>query len=560
MSSSPSGLARQYARDVITGKILAGQYVVLACKRFENDLKRQKKPDWPYKYDQKMADKYVSFAKKMPHVKGEWASSGQCITFQPWQCFIECNLFGWVHKETGMRRFRESFELIPRKNAKSTRVAIRGIYLTFCDKEHAAEVYCGATSEKQAMEVFGPAWQMVNARPKLKDAFTISQAGNANNPGTMYRPGDMSKFEPLIGKPGDGSSPHGAIIDEYHEHQTDEQVDTMQTGMGARRQPLLSIVSTAGSTLNGPCHEKQRDIERILDGSVVDETVFGIIYSIDKDDKWDDPACLIKANPNYGVSVYPEFLMAQLHAAKRSASKQNSYRTKHLNEWVGSKAAWLNGVAWNRQAMKGLTMDDFKGCPAHMAADLSSKKDVTAVDITFFRDSMYYSFKKFFVPEAATEDNDKYKEFMLGGWLETTEGSMIDQEIIEEYITDILREHNVIDTAFDEWNAAYMMTRLDKLGTEVVGFPFRTQNVSEPMKQIEALILDGKYWHDANPVMTWMVGNVAASLDRRDNTFPNKARPNDHRCKIDGVAASIMSMGRWMIGPAPAKEYKIILV
>ena len=562
---SPTGLAKQYAKDVVTGKIPACKWVELACKRFLSDLKRQGKPDFPYVYDQSLADRYVALAERMPHVKGEWAAKGQKIKLEPWQCFSECNIFGWVHKDTKYRRFRLAFQLIPRKNAKSTLAGIRGIYLAFAEKEVGAEVYCGATSEKQAFEVFRPAWLMINDTPAFKNKFTVTLAGNPKNPGTMYRPGDMSKFEVVIGKPGDGASPHGAIVDEYHEHDTDHLVDTMQTGMGARRQPLLSIVSTAGSTLNGPCHDMQKEVQRILEGSVVDETIFGIIYTIDPTDQWDDPKSLRKANPNYGVSVFEEFLLAQLEQAKRSPSKQNSFRTKHLNEWVGAKSAWLNMVDWNKQRMpEGMKMQDLKKYPCRIAGDLSSKVDVAAVDITFEvpknGDVHYYSFKKFFVPESQLEANDKYMEFHLGGHLETTDGSMIDQERIEEYISEILREFNVIDTSFDEWNAAYMMTRLQKLRTEVVSFPFRLQYVSEPMKQIEALLLDGKYFHDGNPVMTWMVGNVAAKIDIRGNIFPNKERPNDHRCKIDGVAASIMSMGRWMAAPEPKKEHQLFFV
>lgn len=497
----------------------------------------------------------------MPHVKGsEWA--GQLIRLEPWQCFIECNLFGWVHKTTGFRRFRLSFELIPRKNGKSARVSIRGIYLAFIDGEDGAEVYCGAGSEKQAFEVYRPAWLMVNQLPKLRDQFNVQQSGNGKNPGTMYRERDMSKYEVMIGKPGDGASPHGAIVDEYHEHDSDHMIDTMQTGMGARRQPLLSVISTAGSLLNGPCHEMQKDMQRILEGTIIDETAFAIIYGIDEGDAWDTVEALIKANPNYGVSVFPEFLQAQLDQAMRSASKQNSYRTKHLNQWVGAKSAWMNMSAWNRQRMPGTVhMDDFRHLPCHLSADLSSKKDVTAIDITFQKpDGSYWSFKKFFVPEAQLEENEKYRDFHTGGFLEATDGSMIDQERIEEYISDIARNFNVIDAAFDEWNAAYLQTRLQKLKVEVISFPFRTQYVSEPMKQIEALVLDGKYFHDGSPVMDWMVGNVAAKLDIRGNIFPNKDRPNDFRCKIDGVAAAIMTMGRWMAEEAPKPKHEVFFV
>lgn len=566
---NPSGKAKQYATDVVAGKIPACKWVRLACQRFLNDLKRQGKKDFPYIFDQKLADRYVSFAEKMPHVKGEWAARGDKIKFEPWQCFIECNLFGWVHKTTGYRRFRVAFELIPRKNAKSIKAGIRGIYLAFVDGETGAEVYCGATSEKQAFEVFRPAWQMLKSLPAFLERKSVSLAGNAKNPGTMYRANDMSKFEVVIGKPGDGASPHASIHDEYHEHESDHQVSTMQTGMGARRQPLLSIVSTAGSTLNGPCHTMQKEMERILEGTVVDETIFAIMYGIDETDSWDDPESLKKANPNYNISVFEDFLLAQLEQAKRSPMQQNAFRTKHLNEWVGAKTAWMNMVKWNKQRLPLETkMADYAHLPCRIAVDLASKTDVAAIDVTFEHRRMvdgseevdYYSFKRFIVPEEALHENDKYMEYHLGGFLETTDGSMIDQERIEEIIGDIVKNFNVIDVTFDEWNAAYIMTRLAKLKTTVVSFPFKLQNVSQPMLQIEALVGAGKYWHAHNPMMDWMIGNVAAKMDTRGNIWPNKERPNDKRCKIDGVAAAIMNMARWMAAPEPQKQYQAFFV
>ena len=227
-SNSPAELAVTYAREVVDGKILAGPYVRLACQRFLRDLERT---DWPYEFRPKVANDYMAFIALLPHVKSDWASKGQSLVLEPWQCFVECQLFGWVHKDTGLRRFRSSYEEVPRKNGKSTRVAARGIYLFAADGEVGSEVYAGATTEKQALEVFRPAWQMVYKLPKLRRTFSVEQAGNANNPGPMYRIRDMSRFEPMIGKPGDGSSPHGAIVDEYHEHDSDHMVQAMQTGM-----------------------------------------------------------------------------------------------------------------------------------------------------------------------------------------------------------------------------------------------------------------------------------------------------------------------------------------
>jgi phage terminase large subunit-like protein len=442
-----------------------------------------------------------------------------------------------------LRRFRESYEEEPRKNGKSIRLGARGIYLFVADGEAGAEVYSGATTEKQAHEIFRPAWQMVQKLSGLRERYDIEQSGNAKNPGPMYVMNDMSKFEPIIGKPGDGSSPHAALIDEYHEHDTDHMVDAMQTGMGAREQPLLSIITTAGSNLGGPCFEKRRDVIRVLEGQVVDESLFGIIYGIDQDDPWDAPESLIKANPNYGVSVFPEFLLAQLEQAKRSATKQNSFRTKHLNEWVGARTAWMNMLAWQRQK-QALSIGEFRGHRCWMAVDLASKKDVAALVLLFERDGRFFCIPRFYAPEAAAEENEKYRDFATDGFMVLTPGSMTDQAFIEQEIKDIAKQVDLEDVCFDDWQANYLMTRLADSSINVVEYNQTVRNMSAPMKEVEARVLNRTLWHDGNHVMTWMMGNVSAKIDAKENVYPRKDSESDQFCKIDGPVALIMAMGR----------------
>ncbi|HCD9749539.1 terminase TerL endonuclease subunit [Pseudomonas aeruginosa] len=543
---TPSDIARQYASDVVGGGIVACRYVKLACQRFLNNLDRQGDDDWPYVFDEARADRAVKFMQLMPHTKGKWSASKSKLVFEPWQVFIEANIFGWVKKDTGKRRFREAYEEVPRKNGKSARLAARGIYLFAADGESGAEVYSGATTEKQAFEVFRPAWMMAHKLENLRNRFGIELSGNQKNPGPMFVMEDMSKFETVIGNPGDGASPHAALVDEYHEHDTDALVDTMQTGMGAREQPLLSIITTAGSNLGGPCYEKRRDVIRILEGQTIDETIFGIIYTIDEDDPWDDPASLIKANPNYGVSVFPDFLLAQLQQAKRSASKQNAFRTKHLNQWVGARTVWMNMLAWQRQK-RDFTIADMAGCRCWMALDLASKKDVAALVMLFEKAGQFYCTPRFYAPEAAAEENEKYQNFALEGHLVLTPGSMTDYAFIEADILDLAKQIDLQDSAFDDWQANYLITRLSNTSIPVVDFNQTVKNMSDPMKEVEARVIARTLWHDGNPVMTWMMGNVAAKIDAKENIYPRKENDNDPNCKIDGPVALIMAMGRALV-------------
>jgi phage terminase large subunit-like protein len=563
---TPAESAISYALSVVDGRTVAGRYVKLACKRFLDDLERK----WQYEFDPERANRAVRLMELLPHTKGKWAAKNERLILEPWQHFIECNIFGWVHKETQLRRFRESYEEVPRKNGKSARLAARGVYLFAADGEAGAEVYSGATTEKQAHEIFRPAWQMVQKSSGLRDRFGIDQAGNPKNPGTMYVTQDMSKFETLIGKPGDGSSPHGALIDEYHEHDTDHMVDAMQTGMGAREQPLLSIITTAGSNLGGPCYEKRRDVIRILEGQVQDETVFGIIYAIDEQeyefngvkyepDAWDEPDSLIKANPNYGISVFPDFLLSQLEQAKRSASKQNAFRTKHLNQWVGARTVWMNMLAWQRQKRE-FVPEDFKGSPCWMAVDLASKKDVAALVMLFQRGEEFFCIPRFYAPESAAEDNEKYRDFATAGEMILTPGNMTDYAFIEHDILELAKVVDLQDVAFDDWQANYLMSRLMEKSIPVVNYNQTVKNMSEPMKEVEARVLSRGLWHDGNQVMTWMMGNVSARIDAKENIYPRKDNESDPFCKIDGPVALIMGMGRAIEGKEPEKKYQMFFV
>jgi phage terminase large subunit-like protein len=553
-----SDRAKHYARDVVDGRVVAGKYVRLACQRFLADLERT---DWPYYFNEDAANRACEFMQRMPHTKGRWAAQRDRLKFQPWQCFIEANLFGWLHRDTDKRRFRESFEEVPRKNGKSIRLAARGIYLFCADGEAGAEVYSGATTEKQSHEIFRPAWQMVQKLPALRDRYSIDQSGNAKNPGPLYITSDMSKFETMIGKPGDGSSPHAALIDEFHEHDSDHMTDAMRTGMGAREQPLLSIITTAGSNLGGPCYEKRRDVIRILERQVEDETQFGIIYGIDEEDDWQDPASLKKANPNFGVSVFEDFLLAQLAQAKRSATKQNSFRTKHLNEWVGARTVWMNMLAWQRQK-RVMTVEDFRGVPCWMGVDLASKLDVAALVMLFERGQESFCIPRFYVPEAALEENDKYRQFATSGDLIVTPGAQTDIAFIEEDIKRFASIVDLQDAGFDDWQANDLMNRLQStsLKDKVVNFNQTVRNMSEPMKEVEARVISRRLWHDGNPVMTWMMGNVAAKIDAKENIYPRKENEHDPRCKIDGPVALVMSMGRALGTREPEKKYQVMFV
>jgi phage terminase large subunit-like protein len=554
-----AAIARKYARDVVAGKIPACRWVKLACQRHLDGLGRHKDAGYPYVLDGKAAGVVCRFVELMPHVKGDWARRHERMVLQPWQVFVLVNVFGWKRKSDGLRRYREVYIEVPRKNGKSQLTASVGLYMLTSDGEQGGEVYSGATTEKQAWEVFRPARLMAQQTPELVDA-TGMLIGAKN----LAIPGTASRFEPMIGKPGDGASPSFSITDEYHEHATSEQLDTMITGMGARTQPIAWVITTAGADTAGPCYHLRSQLLEVLQGQVERDTLFGLVYTIDEGDDWTDPAVLRKANPNFGVSVFGEFLEGEQRKAIQSPRDQAVFKTKHLDVWVTAASPFFNLEQWNRLADPSLKPEQFKGEPCFIGLDLASKLDVAAALRVFRREvdgALHYTvFPRFYVPRARTETPDcrHYAAWVEQGYMTATPGDITDYDYIEADIVRDVQEAPLTQLGADPYNATQLLTHLQgKLGADkVIEVPQTVAHLSEPMKEVQALITAGRIHHDGNPAMAWMIGNVTAQEDRNQNVFPRKERAEK---KIDGAVALIIAVGRALYQP-PAPTYDIMFL
>lgn len=539
--------AEEYARRVIAGKIVACKWIKLACQRHLDDLERSKEDGFPFYFDPAKAERVAKFLQLLPHTKGKWASKRELIKLEAWQLFSVCIPFGWLRKKDGTRRYRTLLIFVPRKNGKSIIGGGLGIYMFTADGEFGAEVYSGATTEKQAWEVFRPAKLMVERTPELKEHFGVDV--NASN---MCRMEDGSRFEPVIGKPGDGSSPSCAIVDEYHEHQDSTLFDTMETGMGAREQPVMLVITTAGSSIGGPCHQLVRDSERMLEGVIERHDLWAMLYSLDADDDWTSEQALIKANPNYGVSISGDFLLARQRDAMQSAAKQATFRTKHLNEWVGAKSAWLNMLRW-KEAPPRKSLTELEGRRCIAALDLASKIDIAGLLLLFppvEGDPLWHVHGRYYLPEARViEELDsntaRYREFDSLGLLTLTDGEVIDFEVIKEDLREFAGRFQIEQVAYDPWQATQLAQEMQAEGLLMVEVRQTVQNLSEPMKEVEALVLQRKLAHGDCPILTWMASNVVAKLDAKDNIYPNKERPEN---KIDGIVGLIMGIRQAISG------------
>lgn len=550
-----AAIATQYARDVVEGRKIACKWERLACQRHLNDLAKAES-GWLYEFNPKLIDRkgkayrpaqrICQFAERMPHIKGDWASRGERIRLEPWQVFILASIFGWISKKTSKRRFRVADLFVPRKNAKSTIASVIGLYMLAADDEFGAEVYSGATSEKQAHEVFTPARLMAISTPEYRSYY-----GVIANKSNLAITDTNSKFEPVIGKPGDGASPSCAIVDEYHEHATADLYETMATGMVARSQSLLLTITTAGANIGGPCYQHQVALQKILEGVIENDQRFGIIYTIDVADDWASEEALRKANPNYDVSVGGESLLLALRDALLDPRNQATFKTKHLNIWVNSASPWINLENLEKCRDETLSLDDFKGETCYAGLDLASKQDIASRVLEFVREiegeKHYYVFSRNYLPEAAVEkpENAHYRGWVAQGHLIVTPGNMIALRQIEEDLLEDAERYVVGEVALDAWGAREMAPNLQETGYMVVDIPMNVKYLSEPMKDIAALIDAGRFHHDGNPAFVWMMSNVEVKPDRNDNIFPRK---QSQEKKIDAAVALIVAHSRAMLG------------
>lgn len=536
--------AKKYEDDVLSGKIPACTYVKQAIRRQRDDLKRWSKADSPFYFDQAEGNRVCKFVELLPHTKG--ALRGQKIKLEPWQCWVLTTIFGWRRRSDNRRRFGRVYIEVPRGNGKSALSSAVALYCLLADHEPGAEVYSFATTRDQAGIVFGDAKQMAMMCEPLRKKFGLEVLAKA-----LFVPSTNSTFQAKSaeGSTLDGLNTHFACIDELHAHKTRAVYDVVETSIGKRLNPILWVITTAGFDTAGICYEVRTMVREVLARTVEDETQFGIIYTIDEGDDWKTEAALIKANPNWGVSVMPKMVLPLQLKAITLASAANNFKTKHLDVWCQAGAAWMDMTAWHK-GERVVDLDDFEGRSCVIGLDLGAKNDLTAKVYVFKTEGddgrpRYQVFSRLYLPQTAI---DKGTVSQYSGWADTgviqvTGGAMTDLTRIEEELREDLSRFDVQAIAYDPWQATQLANDLSEDGAPMVEYRNTVQNVSEPMKWLEALVQDGRLDHDGNPAMTWMMGNVVAKVDAKDNIFPRKER---YESKIDGPVALIYALAMYL--------------
>ncbi len=544
----------KYSRGILAGDIAACKKHRWACKRFLDDLEKQGTADFPFIFDQGRALLFLNWMKLFRHRKG--ILRGQRIGPHPIQKFIFGNIYGWVHYDTGYRRFNKAYWQVGRKNAKSQSLSCVGSYELMAFGENASEVYCAATKKDQARIVWDETDAMLKGCKELKGKFRVAY-------NTIYHDKSGSKMRALSKedrKTGDGYNPQCGVIDEYHAHETTEIYDIIDSGMGARAQPLLMIITTAGHELNNPCYRVEYDlVSRILDPNhpYENDQYFAMVNELDKDDEGNliddvkDPACWIKANPI--AASYPEgrkYIADRLDIALEVPEKMNDVLTKNFNVWVNAREqGYMNLAKW--AACRVDEMPDLAGRECYIGVDLSAKIDLTSLAFEFpLEDGKYAVLSHSFMPEETLgsklkTDKVPYDVWAKQGWLTMTDGAVVDYNYIKKYIEDQVKENGwaVKELCVDPWNATQFNSEMLDKGYEVVEITQGMRTLAGPTKDFRDQVYQGKVVHDGNPVLTWAMGNAITRMDHNKNIMLDKAKSVQ---RIDPVAALMNAHTRAM--------------
>lgn len=567
--------AEQYVHDVLSGRQVACRWVRLACQRHRED--RATGLERGLYFDETAAMTAVAFFGVLRHWKGEWA--GQVVQLEPWQQFVIWSLFGWKRVADDTRRFRTAYLEVARKNGKTTMAAGIGLYLLVADGEPGAEIYTAATKRDQARIAHKDATMMVKASPQLRKVVNTFKDN-------LHEVPTSSKFEPL-GKDSDtidGLNVHGVIADELHAWRDAHMWDVLETGTGARRQPLMLGITTAGFDRQSLCYQQHTYTEQILNGVVEDDSWFGIIFTLDEEDlvvdeetglaPWQvDEGLWLKANPNLEVSKKLDQMRQDAKRAQEMPARLNAFLRLNLNIWTQAETRWINWRFWGACGQWPVDAEELAGRRCYAGLDLSTNTDISALVLVFpplEEGGLYEVLCRFWIPgdnvwDRVRRDKVPYDVWVRDGWLETTPGNVIDYGFIKAQIGRDRELYDLRELAFDRWGSKDIIVDLqDELGFTVeeeeakryrkpllVQFGQGFASMAGPMRDLERLILGGLLAHGNNPVLNWMADNLVVREDPAGNQKPDKEKSIE---RIDGMVALVMGLARAVLHGAGGKS------
>jgi len=439
---------------------------------------------------------------------------------------------------------------VPRKNSKTTLGAGICLFSLFCGGEQGNEIYSCAADRDQAAILYNTAADMVRSDPELEKHCEIRDSQKV----IRFRP-TKSIYKVLSSEAGTkhGLNPNVVLMDELHAWPDRELYDVMISGQGARKQPLNIIMTTAGYDKDTICYEVYDYACKVRDGLIDDPTFLPLIYEAPKDCDPFSEAVWKDANPNYGLSVQPDFLQAEARRAQELPTYLNTFKRLYLNIWTDANESFISSEAWKNDST--IDLKELYGLPCYCGLDLASTADTASFVMLFPFNDKFVIVPRIYVPSNTAlkrERRDKvpYSTWHRNGFIQYTPGDVTDYDYIRKDINDLSRLYNIREIAVDRWNATQLSTQLQGDGFEMVGFGQGYQSLSAPTKELEKLIISKRIIHNSHPVLAWMASNVVIERDSTDNIKPSKAKSTE---KIDAIVATIMALGRYMVSPGESE-------
>lgn len=530
-TSSTKLLTTWYAEQVVKGNILESKKNILSAKRHLRDLKRQGTDEFPWIFVEETGHRPIRFIEKFcKPSKGDFDS----LVIQPWQHFIVGSLYGWVHKDTGIRRFREGLIFVGRKNGKSTLVSGLSLFSFSKDGENGADVYLLANTKQQAGIVYEEAQKMVKSSPRLRRQFQAKRdqiVFPKTNSKIEHRASDSEKL--------DGLNTHLGIFDEIHEFKDYKLINVIKQSRGSRKQPLILYVTTAGYQLDGPLVNYYEQGADVLDGALVDERTFYYIAELDNKKEFEKPEMWVKANPNIGVTLDLDILAEDWDKEKRTPEERSDFITKQFNMFANRSRLPFIDYETLKKNDKRLDIKELQGTTAIGGYDLSDSEDFTSACLEFPIHSTgeVFVLSHSWIPKKKTIlDNEKipYKEWEDAGYLTIVDEDYINEDHVYRWFRKQCELYDTELITYDPAKAFRLNKALENDGfkTEVVRQGFKT--LGPAMDDLKHMFLDGKVIFNENPLLRWYINNVELVTDRNNNKMPTKS--NRYR-KIDGFAA-----------------------
>ena len=501
------------------------------------------------------------------HVEGGLA--GELFILEPWQQAIIANLFGWKKiddKGREVRRYREAFIYVPRKNGKTPIAAGICNYVLFCDGEAGAQIYSAAAEREQASYLFRHAKGMIEREPALSRRAKIF--GGVGHRSIQLRDDEASVYKVLSADADTkhGGNSHLVVIDELHAQPNRDLVDVLQTSLASanRKQPMLIHITTADFDRESICNEKHSYACKVRDNGGdkskpgYDPSFLPVIYEATNEDDWTSEEVWAKANPNLGVSVSLEYLRRECKRAEETPTYQNTFKRLHLNIKTTNDSVFLDMGKWDALP-QAPSLDKFAGRVCYGGLDLSTTTDLTAFVLAFppeDTNGVWDWLPFLWIPKENAETRERrdrvpYVTWLNQGFVRATEGNAIDYDVVRADINKLGKQYNIQKIARDRWNATQITTQLMGDGFEIVDWGQGFASMTAPTKELEKLVMSSRLSSDRNPAMRWMAGNTAVETDAAGNLKPSKKKSTD---RIDGMVALVMALGVAIAEPAKRKS------